>query len=100
MTTHTVHPSLQVTPKTAGLGIAGLLLAVASGYAVVGAFEDPAVPMAPDSNITQVDPTSGARDSWEGRIGPNADTGAGGIRDSWMPPGTTDQDLGGSGQRR
>lgn len=98
MTVHAANPSLQVRPKTAGLGTAGLLVAVVTGFAVVSAVEDPAVPMAPDSNVTQVEPPSGARDSWEGRIGPGAD--AGGIRDSWMPTGTTDRELGGLKPRR
>lgn len=87
MTVHTVHPSLHVTPKATGLGIAGVLVAIAAGFAVVSAIDNPAVPVAPETNVSQVVPTSGARDSWEGRIGP----GAGGVRDSWMPPGTTDR---------
>lgn len=102
MTTHVAHPSLQVTPKTAGLGLAGLLVAAATGFTVVSAFDDAAVPVAPGSNVTQVEPPSGARDSWEGRIGPGADSGGdvGGIRDSWMPAGATDQELGEPKPRR
>lgn len=98
MTVQTVHPSLQVTPKTAGLALAGALVAVATGFAVVSATDDPAVPMAPDSNLTQIDPPSGARDSWEGRIGPGTDSS--GIRDSWMPTGATDRELGATRPRR
>lgn len=91
MTVHTAHPSLQVTPKTAGLALAGALLAVATGFAVFNAIDDTSVPVTPDSGVSQIAPPSGARDSWEGRIGPAAD----GVRDSWMPPGTTDREQGG-----
>ena len=31
--------------------------------------------MTPDPIVSQVDPPSGARDSWEGRIGPGSDLG-------------------------
>lgn len=92
MTAHTAHPSSPLTPKLAGRTIAGVLVAVAAGIAVLSVVDDAAVPMAPRSDVSQVGPISGARDSWEGRIGPAA--GTGGIRDSWMPPGATDQDLG------
>ncbi len=91
MTVHTEHPSLHVSPTTAGLGMAGLLVAVAAGFALVGTMNDPAVPVTPDPIVSQVDPPSGARDSWEGRIGPGSDLG--GVRDSWMPAGATDQEL-------
>lgn len=94
MTVHTAHPSLHVSPTSAGLGLAGLLVAVAAGFAVVGAISDPAdpaVPVTPDPVVSQVDPPSGARDSWEGRIGPGTELG--GVRDSWMPAGATDQEL-------
>lgn len=93
MTTHTAHPSMPVTPKLAGRAIAGVLLAVTAGIVVLSVTDDAAVPMAPGSDVSQVGPISGARDSWEGRIGPAADADTGGIRDSWMPPGTTDQGL-------
>ncbi|MFP5253516.1 MAG: hypothetical protein ACLGH4_06930 [Actinomycetes bacterium] len=98
MTVHTAHPSLHVSPTSAGLGMAGLLVAVAAGFAVVSAISDPAVLGTPDPVVSQVEPPSGARDSWEGRIGPGA--GVGGVRDSWMPPGATDQELEKSGKRK
>lgn len=97
MTVHTAHPSLHVSPRSAGLGMAGLLVAVAAGFAVVSAISDPAVPVTPDPVVSQVDPPSGARDSWEGRIGPGSDLG--GVRDSWMPAGATDQELDSFGER-
>jgi len=97
MTVHTAHPSLHVSPTSAGLGMAGLLVAVAAGFAVVSAMSDPAVPVTPDPVVSQVDPPSGARDSWEGRIGPGSDLG--GVRDSWMPAGATDQQLDNFGGR-
>lgn len=91
MTVHTAHPSLHVSTTSAGLGMAGLLVAIAAGFALVSAIGEPAVPGAPHPVVSQVDPPSGARDSWEGRIGPSADLG--GVRDSWMPAGATDQEL-------
>lgn len=100
MTAHTAHPSLPLTPKLAGRTIAGVLVAVAAGIAVLSVIDDAAVPMAPGSDVSQVGPISGARDSWEGRIGPAAEADTDGVRDSWMPPGSTDQDLGRTSQAR
>ena len=94
MTVHTAHPSMHVSPTSAGLGVAGLLVAVAAGFALVSTTGDPAVPVKPAPAVSQVDPPIGARDSWEGRIGPGS--GLGGVRDSWMPAGATDRELDGS----
>lgn len=100
MTTHTAHTSLPLTPKLAVRTIAGVLLAVAAGITALSVIDDAAVPTAPGSDVSQVDPISGVRDSWEGRIGPAAEAGTNGVRDSWMPPGSTDLDLGRTSQGR
>lgn len=91
MTVYTAHPTMHATSRTVALGIAGALAVAATSIVVVRAVDDPAVPVMPDPIVSRFDPNSGARDSWEGRIGPGTDVG--GIRDSWMPPGTTDREL-------
>lgn len=95
MTTQIANPSSRVAPKAAAVGAVTLVLAVAAGL-LVGALDDPVPPVAPGVDVSRNDPVSGARDSWEGRIGPAAN----GVRDSWMPPGTTDRDLVGLERRR
>jgi len=95
MTTHITHPSVHMTSKAAVVGGVALVAAVTAGL-VVGALDDPVLPVAPDNGVSQTVPDSGVRDSWQGRIGPAAN----GFRDSWMPPGTTDRDQGHVEQRR
>lgn len=91
MTVYTAHPRVHGTSRTVAVGLAGALAVTATSIVVVRAVDAPAAPVMPDPIVSRFDPDSGARDSWEGRIGPRND--AGGIRDSWMPPGMTDQEL-------
>lgn len=74
MTTHSLQPGRpHVSVRTAGLGLAGAGLVVAAAFAS-GLWEtDDGPPTAPGEDVSSpVDP-SGVRDSWEGRIGPDAD---------------------------
>lgn len=93
MSVYTAPQPHQVTATTIGLGVAGFLVATAATFMIVDALDDSAAPVAPEPIESRFDPNSGARDSWEGRIGPGRERG--GVRDSWMPPGATDENLDG-----
>lgn len=99
MTTHTIGPRPHLTAKAVGLGLGAGVLALGAAYGITtwegagGRLQAPA-----QSNSDPVI-TEGARDSWEGRIGPGAGApGDTGVRDSWMPPGATDLKLRKDGQ--
>ena len=77
-----------VPVRSAGLAIAGLAFAAGAAFGVtqlVSSGETAIAPVEPRVTITD-----GARDSWEGRLEPAPIPGTEhGVRDSWMPPGTT-----------
>ena len=89
MTTQTLQHH-HLLGRKLGLGVAVVVLAAAAGYGVVTWVTVDPVPVAPAQDVSGTVNTDGARDSWEGRIGPEADDQTG-ARDSWMPPGMTDQ---------
>jgi hypothetical protein len=91
MTTNTVHPHHHLSSKSVALAAAGAAAVVGGAFAVGAMFTADGNVTAPTQEISGVTITDGAHDSWDGRIGPaeNPD----GVRDSWMPPGLTDEKL-------
>ncbi len=73
MTVQTIDPRHRVSAKSAALGLAGVGIAVGAALGVSAMVSNDGVPAAPTQDLPQVVNTDGARDSWEGRIGPNAD---------------------------
>ena len=87
--TATTH---HVPVKALGIALAGATLAAGAAFGItqlVSSDGTAVVPVEPPVVITD-----GARDSWDGRIGPDQAAGTEhGVRDSWMPPGATEQEL-------
>lgn len=91
MTTHSAHPGYHISTKPTAIAGAGTALAAGAVFALTSWMSTDGVTQAPSQDPAPVVNTEGARDSWEGRIGPKGDPYAGGVRDSWMPSGTTDR---------
>jgi hypothetical protein len=73
--------------KSAGLVLAGVVLAASAAFGITQMLSE-GTAVAPDEPQSVI--TDGARDSWQGRIGPAPVPGTEhGVRDSWMPPGTS-----------
>lgn len=91
LTPHRHHPG---AVKSAALGVTGVGIAIGAVFGITSLVSTDGAPTAPGPDQSRVVNTDGARDSWEGRIGPDAKPGTEhGVRDSWMPAGTTDRDL-------
>lgn len=74
--------------RSVGLALAGVALVGASAFGVSQLMASGSTVIATDQPGSVI--TDGARDSWEGRISPAPVPGTElGVRDSWMPPGTT-----------
>lgn len=72
MTVHTVTPKHHLSMKAAALSLAGAGLAVGAAFGITTALSGEGATTAPGREAPRVVHTEGARDSWEGRIGPQA----------------------------
>jgi hypothetical protein len=93
MTIHTVTPKHHISVKSAAVGLAGAGIALGAAFGVTAALTGEGTTTAPgQQQLPQVVNTDGAWDSWDRRGNRNSVPGTeDGVRDSWMPPGTTDQ---------
>jgi hypothetical protein len=90
---HTPHDRPPTPVRTVVLAVAGIALAAGTGVGITQLLSPTGPSPAPSEPRAPI--TEGARDSWEGRIQPAPVPGTEhGVRDSWMPAGTTDQSLG------
>lgn len=73
MTIHTIPHRPRMTAKSAALTLAAAGLAVGAALGADAVLPTDAEPVAPTRSVPDVVITDGARDSWEGRIGPDAE---------------------------
>lgn len=72
MSVRTIEPRHRLSGKSAALGLAGMGIAVGAALGLAAVQSNESTPTAPAQQLPTVVDPDGVRDSWEGRIGPEA----------------------------